>query len=150
MAGDRSRGYAIRLEIAAPATRVWTALTADKLLAEWFNPSAEMDARPGGSFKFTLDHHLERHAHIDVFTPPSRLRLIYLPQPELPPMESVIVDDFLIDGSAGNLTRLSLMGSGFPRQFEHAEFFQLAQGAWNRSLNRMKVLLERPLPAKSA
>ena len=149
MAGDRSRGYAIRMEIAAPASRIWTALVATKLLAEWFNPSAEIDARPGGSFKVTLESGIERHAHIDVFTPPSRLRLIYLPQPELPPMESVVVDDFLVDGSNPNLTKISLMGSGFPRQFEYAEFFQQSQGGWNRALNRMKVLLERPLPAKA-
>jgi uncharacterized protein YndB with AHSA1/START domain len=148
MAADRSRGYAIRMEIAAPASRIWTALTATSLLAEWFKPRAEIDARPGGSFKVTLDGGIERHAHIDVFTPPSRLRLIYLPQPEWPAIETVIVDDFMIDGSNSSLTRLSLLGSGFPRQFEFAEFFQQTQGGWNRGLNRMKVLLERPVAAK--
>jgi uncharacterized protein YndB with AHSA1/START domain len=146
---DRSRGYAVRLEIAAPPTRIWTALTTNKLLSEWFAPSAEIDARTGGSFKLTLDSGAERHAHIDVFTPPSRLRLIYLPQPELAASDTVIVDDFMIDGKAGSPTRLSLLGSGFPREFEYAEYFQLAQTNWTRALNRMKILLERPVGVKT-
>jgi uncharacterized protein YndB with AHSA1/START domain len=146
---DRSRGYAVRLEVAAPATRIWTALTATKLLSEWFAPSAEIDARAAGSFKVTLENGAELHAHIDVFTPPSRLRLIYLPQPELPASDSVIVDDFMIDGKAGSPTRISLLGSGFPREFEYAEYFQLAQTSWTRALNRMKILLERPVRVKA-
>jgi uncharacterized protein YndB with AHSA1/START domain len=145
---DRSRGYAVRLEIAARPSRIWTALTTTRLLAEWLTANADIDGRTGGSFRVTLENGTERRAHIDVYTPPSRLRLIYLPHPALAEIDSVIVDDFMIDGAAGRPTRLSLLGSGFPREFEYAEYFQLAQSSWTRALNRMKILVERPLPEK--
>jgi uncharacterized protein YndB with AHSA1/START domain len=140
---DRSRGYAVRLEIAAPPALIWSALTESPLITEWSRHAADIDARPSGRFKIKADVDFEREAHIDVFMPPSRLRLIYLPQPELGDIESVIVDDFIIDGKPGRLTRLSLLGSGFPREFEFADFFQRVHTGWIKALNRMKVGVER-------
>jgi hypothetical protein len=60
-------------------------------------PNARIDAREGGSYWTRLDANLVREAHIDVFKPPRRLRLIYMPLPNLPDNGSVLVDDFLID-----------------------------------------------------
>ena len=54
MAG-KTRGYAHRVDIAAPRTRVWTALVEPKLLARWYGPGAEVRPREGGSFDSTLD-----------------------------------------------------------------------------------------------
>ena len=65
---------------------------------------------------------LQREAHIDVFRPPRRLRLIYMPFPDLPDEGTVVVEDFLLDrdpdGGARQgvsaVTVLRLMGSGVP------------------------------------
>lgn len=140
---DRTRGYALRLEVAAPQESLWRGLIEPALIAEWFAPGAEISARTGGSFKIQFDAQYERQAHIDVFQPPSRLRLIYMPQPELPDTNSVIVDDFLIDSSKTGGSKLCLLGSGFPRSFGYADFFQRAQRGWTQALTRLKVATER-------
>src|SRR5664279_1922862 len=80
----KTRGYAHRVDIAAPTSRVWTALVEPKLLARWYGPGAEVRAREGGSFDSTLDPGILRQATIDVFEPGRRLRLVYLPPQGLP------------------------------------------------------------------
>ena len=96
MAGH-TRGYAQRIDVAADLQRVWRALTSTEELARWCSPQATISARPGGLFRASVDRVTELDAHIDIFEPGRRLRLIYLPTPELPPSESAVVDDFILD-----------------------------------------------------
>src|SRR5579871_1918766 len=95
MAGG-TRGYALRVDICAEADRVWRALIDPVALAEWYAPGARVDAREGGVYRARLDS-IEREAHIDVFVPPRRLRLVYMPLPGLPDDGTVLVEDFLLD-----------------------------------------------------
>jgi uncharacterized protein YndB with AHSA1/START domain len=139
---DRTRGYALRYEIGASPTVVWDGLTDPARIALWYGPGARVTARAGGTFKLKPKPGMERQAHIDVFQAPNRLRLIYLPAVEMPALDGVIVDDFIID-THGERTRICLLGSGFPRAFEYAEFFQFTQSHWSRSLARLKVECER-------
>jgi uncharacterized protein YndB with AHSA1/START domain len=140
---DRTRGYALRLEVAAPPEVLWRGIVEPELIAEWDLADMQISPRAGGSFKIRLDRNLEREAHIDVFQPPSRLRLIYMPQPALPDTDSVIVDDIIIDAGKTGGSRLCLLGSGFPHDFDYAELFQRAQKGWTQSLARLKVATER-------
>ena len=79
--GDKERGYAHRVDILADAEAVWLALTENQQLARGA-PRARRSARaPGGSFRASVDRVTELEAHIDVFEPGRRLRLIYLPAP---------------------------------------------------------------------
>lgn len=139
---DRSRGYALRIEVAAPAQRLWRALTEPALLAQWYAVDARIDARLGGSWRVRLLGDQEREARIDLFQPPQRLRLIYLPSAEMPAPDGVIVDDFILDERNG-VTHLCLLGSGFPRAFEHADYFRRTQEGWTRAFARLKMSAER-------
>jgi uncharacterized protein YndB with AHSA1/START domain len=152
---DRTRGYALRLDVAAPAEEVWRGLVEPPLIAEWYAPTARISAREGGSYNVKLHNGGEREAHIDVFQPPHRLRLIYMPQDTMQSADGVIVDDFIIE-KVSDGSRICLLGSGFPRNFEFAELFQRTQDGWTRALARLKVATEkranpgaRPNPAAS-
>jgi uncharacterized protein YndB with AHSA1/START domain len=141
---DRTRGYAHRVDVKAPCEHLWRALTDPVLLALWCAPEAHIDARPGGSYSVRLDRSTERVAHIDVFQPPSRLRLIYMPQSNWPSAEGVVVDDFILQKET-ECTVVRLLGSGMP---EHrswdAAYAQLRDG-WGRALLRLKVTVEKAM-----
>src|ERR1700761_4110698 len=97
---ERARGSAHRVDIAAEAAAVWRALTGPEHLAKWCSPGAQIRPQKGGLFRASVDRVTELEAHIDVFDPGRRLRLIYLPTQSLPPTEDPIVDDFIIDANA--------------------------------------------------
>jgi len=151
---DGTRGYAQRVDIAADVERVWRALLEPALLAQWYAPGARVDAREGGVYHAVhgSDPPIEREAHIDVFRPPRRLRLIYMPLPHLPDDGTVLVEDVLLDRDPGAgrargaaaVTVLRLMGSGIPESAAwHSTWMALRRG-WERALPRLKILLEKP------
>lgn len=141
MAGT-SRGYAHRVDIAAPRSRVWTALVEPKLLARWYGPGAEVRPREGGSFDSTLDPGIPRQATIDVFEPGRRLRLVYLPPPGLPAHEGAMVDDYLLEPE-GPGTVVRLLGSGIPSEDAWTAYYTALRTHTERALLRLKVLMER-------
>ncbi|MDE2304226.1 MAG: SRPBCC domain-containing protein [Gammaproteobacteria bacterium] len=143
---DRSgtRGYASLAEIDAPPARVWRALTDPALVGIWSGAPARIDARLGGLYRFGAAPR-PREAHIDVFEPNRRLRLIYLRDPMLPPCDSAIVDDFLLDARKGpGKTSLRLLGSGIPEAAAWDAFYKRVRVGWERGLARIKVTLENP------
>ena len=149
MMKDRGRGYAHRVDIAAAAEDVWRALTDAEQLSRWCSPDAQIRARQGGLFRATVDRVTELEAHIDVFEPARRLRLIYLPTPALPPSENTLVDDFILDaGESGTILRL--LGSGIPATEEwNAQYMRLRLG-WQQAMTRLKVLVEKQLGGKAS
>jgi uncharacterized protein YndB with AHSA1/START domain len=141
---DKLRGYAHRVDIAADADKVWLALTNVEHLKRWCSPAAEIKARPGGLFRASVDRVVELEAHIDVFEPGRRLRLIYLPTPELPPTDSAIVDDFILDATPPE-TIVRLLGSGIPSTLDwDAQYRRLRMG-WQAAMTRLKVFVEKQL-----
>jgi uncharacterized protein YndB with AHSA1/START domain len=151
---DGTRGYAQRVDINVDVELVWRALLEPATLAHWYAEDARVDAREGGIYRAVhgSDPPLEREAHIDVFRPPRRLRLIYMPLPDLPDDGAVLVEDFLLDcdpaaaraEGVGAVTVLRLMGSGIPETAAwHTTYMALRRG-WERALPRLKVLLETP------
>jgi hypothetical protein len=148
---DGTRGYAHRVDICTDAESVWRALTEPARLADWYAPEARVDARKGGVYRAQIGE-LDREAHIDVFLPPRRLRLVFMPLPRLPDDGTVLVEDFLLDSDPRSaqqqgvaaVTVLRLMGSGIPEKHEwHATYVALRR-FWERALPRLKVLLEKP------
>jgi hypothetical protein len=95
-----------------------------------------------------LDASLAREAHIDVYLPPRRLRLIYMPLPDMPAEDSVMVDDFLLHSEAsaadagGALTIMRLLGSGIPEGKQWDPLYLQLRNGWERGLLRLKALLE--------
>ncbi|HXR20145.1 MAG TPA: SRPBCC domain-containing protein [Steroidobacteraceae bacterium] len=146
-----TRGYAQRVDIRADIEVVWNALIEPATLAIWYAPGARVDAREGGLYSARHGENLQREAHIDVFLPPRRLRLIYMPFPDLPDEGAVVVEDFLLDrdpaaARAHNIsavTVLRLMGSGVPESDAWTATYVALRRGWERALLRLKVLLER-------
>jgi uncharacterized protein YndB with AHSA1/START domain len=150
---EGTRGYAQRVDINVDVDVVWRALLDPATLALWYAPRARIDAREGGLYyaRHGSEPGIEREAHIDVFRPPRRLRLIYMPLPGLPDAGSVVVEDFLLDRdpaaaraqSVGAVTVLRLMGSGIPESAAWQSTYVALRRGWERALPRLKVLLEK-------
>jgi uncharacterized protein YndB with AHSA1/START domain len=141
---DRARGYAHRIDIAADASQVWRALTEAEHLARWCSPGAQIRPQKGGLFRASVDRVAELEAHIDVFEPSRRLRLIYLPSPVLPPTNDPIVDDFILDAQEPG-TILRLLGSGIPPTEEWNTQYRRLKLGWQQAMARLKVFTEKQL-----
>jgi uncharacterized protein YndB with AHSA1/START domain len=144
------RGYVHRVDIRAELDSVWQALIDPKILARWQAPNALVDARQGGRYCIRLDGKVSREAHIDIYQPPRRLRLIYMPPPQLPDEGAVMVDDFLIDRDDAASRRLGcgvtivrLMGSGVPESRAWDSMYLRLRTGWERALLRLKVVFEK-------
>jgi uncharacterized protein YndB with AHSA1/START domain len=142
------RGYAHRIDVPATPQLLWRALTESPLLSLWQAPGAEVDARAGGRYLLHSEYGTDREAHIDVFDPPRRLRLIYLTLDGQALGDAVIVDDFLID-ARGDSSIVRLLGSGIPEERDwDARYLQWRQG-WGRALLRLRrAVIERKLTDK--
>ena len=139
---ERLRGYAHRVDIASDVDSVWTALTEPAALCSWCSPEASISPREGGLFRARVDRVTELEARIDVFEPGRRLRLLYLPTPGLPPTESALTDDFLMEPAPGG-TIVHLLGSGVPGTPDwDTQYLRLRTG-WRQAVNRLKIYVEK-------
>ncbi len=141
---EKARGYAHRVDINAEASSVWGALTDPGHLVRWCSPQAEIRAQPGGIFRASVDRVTELEAHIDVFEPNRRMRLIYMATPALPPTDSVIVDDFILDPAPGG-TIVRLLGSGYPATDAWDVPYLRLRTSWQQAMSRLKVFVEKQL-----
>jgi uncharacterized protein YndB with AHSA1/START domain len=141
---NKVRGYAHRVDIAADVQQVWRALTEAEHLNRWCSPGAQIRGKPGGLFRASVDRVTELEAHIDVFEPARRLRLIYLPTPSLPAADSAIVDDFILEPAAPG-TVVRLLGSGVPSAKEWDTQYRRLRMGWQQAMTRLKVFVERQL-----
>jgi len=139
---SRQRGYAHRTDIVASVQAVWDALTDTASLARWCSPDARIRAKPGGLFCATVDRVTQLEAHIDVYEPARRLRLIYLPCEALPAEDSAVTDDFML-ASVPRGTIVRLLGSGFTDSEGGELQFRRMRMGWERALARLKVHVEQ-------
>lgn len=139
---DKTRGYAHRIDLTVDVQTVWRALTDPALLTTWCSPKAEIRARAGGLFRACVDRVTELEAHIDVYEPGRRMRLIYLPSAALPPAESALIDDFILEPVQAGGVILRLLGSGIPATPEwDAQYLRLRTG-WQAAMTRLKALIQ--------
>jgi len=140
-----TRGYAHLVELRVPVARVWRALTDQRLVRIWSGKEAEIDARQQGLFRFGRPGAACREAQVDVFEVNRRLRLIYLPDPHMPPADSAVVDDLLLDVRHGeSLVALRVLGSGIPDSRDWDRAYVRIRMGWERNLARLKSTLENP------
>ncbi len=138
------RGYAHRVDIAGNVQSVWRAFTDAAHLAKWCAPGAQIRPRAGGLFRASVDRVTELEAHIDVFEPGRRLRLIYLPSAALPEADSAIVADFIMEGSPeGTIVRV--LGSGVPDTRAWDLPYKRMRLGWERAMARLKVYVEKQM-----
>jgi uncharacterized protein YndB with AHSA1/START domain len=137
----KTRGFAQRIDIDGPAPTVWAALCSPKTLPLWLGEDARVRPKQGGSLSATVGPGLERHALIDVFDPPRRLRLIYLPPDGLSVFDGAVADDVLLEAE-GSRTIVRLLCSGVPDLPEWNTHFVRVRSATERALARLKNLVE--------
>jgi uncharacterized protein YndB with AHSA1/START domain len=142
--GDKVRGYAHRVDVLSDVGLVWNALVDPALLTRWCSPTAEIRAQPGGVFRASVDRVTELEAHIDVFEPTRRIRLIYMATASLPSTDSVIIDDFILEPE-GDGTIVRLLGSGYPATVEWDVPYMRLRTGWQQALARLKVFVEKQL-----
>jgi uncharacterized protein YndB with AHSA1/START domain len=142
MAAFKTRGFAHRIDIAAPPPRVWTVLCSPALLPLWMGADAKIRPQKGGSMSATVAPGLQRDAMIDLFEPPRRLRLIYLNPPQLPSFDGAVVDDVLLDVEDGS-TVVRMLCSGVPDLPEWTPHFARLRQSSERMLARLKNLCEQ-------
>lgn len=141
---DRTRGYAHRVDIVADGERVWRALTDQGHLRRWCAPDARIRPYAGGSFRASVDRVTELEAHIDVFEPGRRMRLIFLPSASLPATDSAIVTDFILEARpTGTIVRV--LGSGIPGEAAWDTQYKRLRTGWERAMARLKVFVETQL-----
>lgn len=140
--GDKVRGYAHRVDVRAEAARVWQTITDAQSLKVWCSPDAELQPRQGGLFRARIDRVTELEAHIEVFDPGRRMKMIYLPNPGLPRADTVITDDLMLEAvRAGTIVRL--LGSGIPAAAEWDTQYWRLRTSWQQALNRLKIVAEK-------
>ena len=133
------------MDIAAPVSRVWTALIEPKLLSRWMGPGPRVRPKVGGSFVTTLEPPgIHREASIDLFEPGRRLRLVYLLPPGFPEFDGAVVEDYLLENE-GQHTIVRLLGSGLPEGGPWDPYYLKLRAGSERSLARLKLLLERKI-----
>lgn len=141
----KTRGYVESLGIAAPAAVIWRGFVDPAMLGRWLATSATIEPRAGGLYRFDHAYVGLREAHIDLFEPPRRLRLIHFPQPGWPERgETVLVDDIIIVEQPGE-TMVRILGSGLPADAAWEPMFRRWRGSWAVGLANLKKLLENPL-----
>jgi uncharacterized protein YndB with AHSA1/START domain len=138
----KTRGFAHRIDILATPPRVWSCLCGPTLMPLWAGSDARIRPQKGGHWSATVAPGLSRDAVIDVFEPPRRLRLIYLPPPELTVFDGAVVDDILLDVEGPN-TVVRLLCSGVPDFPDWSPHFAKLRVAQERTLARLKVLCEQ-------
>ena len=145
----KTRGYMETCNVPASPQAVWQALVDPVLLAQWLATVVTVEARPGGLYRFEHAHGGRREAHIDVFDPPRRLRLIHFAQPAWPVgAEAVPVDDVMVvERSDGTVVRV--LGSGVPGDPASDPVLRRWRGTWAVGLAALKRMLERPAPGTS-
>jgi uncharacterized protein YndB with AHSA1/START domain len=145
---DKLRVYAHRVDVTVAPQNVWQALTIREHLTRWCSPAADIRAKAGGLFRASVDRVIELEAHIDVFEPGRRLRLIYLPSRELPPTDAAIIDDFILE-PVGTGTIVRLLGSGIPSTLAWDAQYKRLRTGWQAAMTRLKVFVERQMPAQA-
>lgn len=139
---EKTRGYAIRVDVNATPDRVWAAVTEVAKIAKWCAPGAKFVAKAGGSVRLSVDRETQMQASVDVYDPPRRLRLIHLPGSVVHSAESAMVEDLLIE-PRGALTVVRLLGSGFPVGSGYDAATRRHEAGWRQALARLKVYLDK-------
>lgn len=141
------RGYLQTLRCDVSVEQIWQALVLPEALKLWHVDEAVVDARQGGRYGYRSRLFGRREAHIDVFEPGRRLRLIFDPNPVWPPPgNAVIVEDFLLDtrltGTRTAQGQLRVLGSGVPGAAEWNATLRRLQAGWAVAFSYLQQRLE--------
>jgi uncharacterized protein YndB with AHSA1/START domain len=87
------------VEVAAPASEVWDAITDPARLGEWLNVDVEMDVQPGGAARFVSPDGSRLAGRVEEVVPEQRLAFCWWPSPGFGRTSRVEIE--LVEGEAG-------------------------------------------------
>lgn len=145
-----SRSHETRIEIDAPIEEVWKAIAEAEGLARWFAPANTVQAGVGGYILADWGPGLEWKTVIEVWEPPSRLRLsetrdrvFTTPPDESPRMEPCrLIQDYFLESHNGR-TILRLVHSGFGSSESWDLEYEGTRQGWAICFERLKFGLEQ-------
>lgn len=128
-------------ETTANAATIWRALTEPAALSLWYATEAIVEPRVGGRHLVVSRLFGRREATIEQFEPAERLKLLFDPNPEWPPMsDSALLEDFIIDERKGQ-RMLRVMGSGVPAGEEWARTLVRLRTGWALAFAQLQMKL---------
>ena len=140
----KTRAIVREIEILAPPARVWRALTRPAELGRWWPVVAELEARPGGRYKFEWGCSMVSVGTVVAARAPRRLALDYT----IPELESgqkpTRVAFELAPVKSG--TRVRLAHTGFSAARADDEYFLSHVEGWTVDLVELANLCERGAP----
>ncbi len=139
------RGYAQFVEVHADAARAFAACTDEHWLRRWYAREAHVDPRRGGAFRVVTRDGRRREATVDIWDPGRRLRLIYVPEPEVLSLDAdgvgPVTEDLLFD-PRGDRTVVRVLGSGVPDAREWDRYYSRLRLGWAYWLHELKAALD--------
>jgi uncharacterized protein YndB with AHSA1/START domain len=142
-----TRSHRHEVEIAAPVTAVWRALTEAEELTKWYVEQASVDPREGGDYWVSWGEGMDGHGRIDVWEPNRRLRLVYVKPDEPDPnlvmdLDDPIVEDYTLEDRGGS-TILRLVHDRIPASAEWDAFYDGTNVGWEAYFQLLRFYLER-------
>ncbi|MEI9971246.1 MAG: SRPBCC domain-containing protein [Ignavibacteriota bacterium] len=132
------RKHEIEIEIAAPASEVWKALTTAQGIASWFAPGAAVEPGAGGKMTISWGEGMEFTTRIPIWEPERHLQTASdRPEPAPP---NVI--DYFIE-SRGGTTVLRLVHSGFDASADFDAEYDSTGYGWAIFMKLLKHSAER-------
>ncbi|MDM7487919.1 MULTISPECIES: SRPBCC family protein [Rhodococcus] len=132
------------IDIAAPATKVWAALTEPELIAQWFGDRIEFDATPGGTGAFGWTGHDDGpfRVLIEHVDEPKTLVYRWARDANVDPVpgNSTVVRFDLAEIEGG--TRLTLVETGFEELVDPQSAHDGNVDGWRAELGDLVEFLE--------
>jgi uncharacterized protein YndB with AHSA1/START domain len=129
-------------ETGASAATLWRALTDPQALRAWLATEAVVEPRAGGRYATVSRLFGRREAQIERFDVGSRMKLLYGPSADWPPLpDGALVEDFIIDERRG-LRMLRVMGSGIPSDEEFAKTLVRLRTGWALAFAQLQMRLK--------
>jgi uncharacterized protein YndB with AHSA1/START domain len=135
------------VEIDAPLSRVWKALTDHEEFGTWFRVRLDGPFAPGrttrGQITIPGFEHVGFEAKVIDIDPPHFFAFTWHPYPVEPELDYSLEEPTLVEfrlQPAGGGTRVTVIESGFERIPEHrrAEAFRMNDGGWAQQLENIR------------
>jgi uncharacterized protein YndB with AHSA1/START domain len=138
-----------QIEIKAPISKVWKALTDSKLFGQWFKANFESEFVAGKTAKAknTLKgFEMDMAFHVKEIKPQSYFSYAWTPFPldqtfDYSKEDPTLVEFFLEETSAGTLLKVKESGFNKITASRRAEAFKMHSGGWEAQLNNIERFL---------
>lgn len=129
------------IDIAAPITTVWSALTESDLITQWLGDSAEFEPTEGATGFFGWSEHGTFRVHVEQAEKPRLLVYRWAREADTDPVpgNSTVVRIELTEIDGG--TRLALVESGFEELANPEAAHADNQGGWTAELGELVEFL---------